>query len=42
MVQDQPTDADLTIADSIDQLPVIESMSCPIEGQELDEALRNT
>ena len=38
----QPTDADLTIADGIDQLPVIESMSCPIEEQELDEALRNT
>ena len=38
----QPTDADLTIADGIDQLPVIESMSRPIEEQELDQALRNT
>ena len=38
----QPTDADLTIADGIDQLTVIESMSRPIEEQELDQALRNT
>ena len=38
----QPNDADLTIADGIDQLTVIESMSRPIEEQELDQALRNT
>ena len=38
----QPTDADLTIADGIDQLPVIESVSRPIEEKELDQALRNT
>ena len=38
----QPTDADLTIADGIDQLSVIESMHRPIEEQELDQALRNT
>ena len=38
----QPTDADLTITDGINQLPVIESMSRPIEEQELDQALRNT
>ena len=38
----QPTDADLTIVDGRDQLPVIQSMSRPIEEQELDQALRNT
>ena len=38
----QPTDADLTITDGIDQLPIIESMSRPIEEQELNQALRNT
>ena len=38
----QPTNADSTIADGIDQLSVIESMRRPIEEQELDQALRNT
>ena len=38
----QPTDADLTIVDGIDQLPLIELMSRPIEEQELHQALRNT
>ena len=38
----QPTDVHLTIFNGIDQLPVIESMSRPIEEQELDQALRNT
>ena len=38
----QPTVVDLNIVDEIDQFPVIESMSRPIENQELDHALRNT
>ena len=38
----QPTDVDLSIVDNIDQLPVIESTSHPIEEQELDQALSNT
>lgn len=38
----QPSDVDLSIVDNIDQLPVIESTSRPIEEQELDQALSNT
>ena len=37
----QPMDIGLSIVDDF-QLPVIESLSLPIEGQELDQALRNT
>ena len=38
----QPTDVSLTIADDIDQLPVIESMNHRFEEQELDQALNIT
>ena len=38
----QPADIDFSVVDEIDQLPVIESMDCPFEAEELDQALSNT